>query len=255
MNVRVSCEFGQLPLCPRQARARVALIQDLVRFLEQGLRDSVGRLKVDLAPWTNQVLTRYLERMWAAPAADSLGEAEARQDATRAFEASYLATARMYREETAMPPLGGWAWSSDAPTTRTPAPVSGQGSAQAAFEMATSNAQRARMRALSLICIHEHLASCRYPAGHVSAAQKGFDAALAHFWQQKHQFEADRWRFAIVLGGPALEQVRNQLCAHLTDSTYSAVPYFTQDGHIPSRWPGELEEAFRADVRGLQAAG
>lgn len=253
MSAAPSCEFGQVRLSPAQAQARVGLVRDLVKFVEQGLRDSVGRLRVELAPWSTQVLERYLEPLWARMPSD-LDDEQARQDAARAFEASFLSAAQAHRFNLPLPTLYGWQWPGPAHS----APAAGnfttaEGSVQAAFEMSRGNALRARQRVITLLCVNDHLHSLRGTVGRVSAAQQAFDDALAYFWEQVRRFEADCWRFAIVLGGAVLEQVRQEIRAHLLDSTYSVVSYLTQDGLIPSRWGAELEADFHADVRRLSA--
>lgn len=253
MSAAPSCEFGQVRLSPAQAQARVGLVRDLVKFVEQGLRDSVGRLRVELAPWSTQVLERYLEPLGARMPSD-LDDEQARQDAARAFEASFLSAAQANRLKVPLPTLYGWQWASPAQSaSQTGNSTTAEGSVQAAFDMSRDNAMRARQRVVTLLCVNDHLLSFRGPVGRVSAAQQAFDAAFAHFWEQVRRFEADCWRFAIVLGGDMLEQVRQEIRDHLLDSTYSVVPYLTQDGLIPSRWGAELESNFHADVRRLAA--
>ncbi len=241
-------EFGDTMVPPASARARVELVQALVRFVKQGLRGIDGRTTVDLSAFSSAVVESYISALTGGFEVKALSAEEARADAFEAFKQSYLEMARRYEDGTPLPALHGWGPQEEAAPSEDDDNEPDDFSVHAALKVAKANAQRARMRVLCLYCLGAHLPRVLNDSRTSSAAGASYAAASEELWKQVKRFEMDIMMFAIVVGGKELAAARAQIVNQYLGPSNSVMQYLSMDGQLPSRWLSSSEQAFRDSV-------
>jgi hypothetical protein len=234
-------EFGELPGLREEAIARFKLVQALLFFVEQGLRDEAGTALLDLSPLSGALAERFAPIMCASHPAFPGETQGADARAFQAFETLYGRLAEQYRAAPALPPLRGFLVPSalrvvDVSEEREPTALD-------ALQVAGANRGLARSRALSLYCAGAHL-----PSG-PSAARRAHDDASKLLWLQALRFDKDVLMFSIVAGGEHLDACRKDILSRLLAPSTSLIQYLSPNGAIPGRWPADTEKNFAASLR------
>jgi hypothetical protein len=238
-------EFGELPGLREEAIARFKLVQALLFFVEQGLRDEAGTALLDLSPLSGALAERFAPILCSShqDSPEETQGADAR--AFQAFETLYGRLAKQWRSAPALPPLRGFLGPSalrvvDVSQEREPTALD-------ALQVAVANRGLARSRALSLYCAGAHLPS-ESPKG-PSAARRAYDDASKLLWLQALRFDKDVLMFSIVAGGEHLDACRKDILSRLLAPSTSLIQYLSPNGAIPGRWPADTEKNFAASLR------
>lgn len=225
-----------------EAAARIEVVRELERFIDKGFRPLAGR-----AP---SATVRGVCNLHVVACTDLLLRASASgltpEDAKARVQASFIQSFNTVsqRLRTNVPPLD---------FDKLHAGLEVSSTVEGALQMAKFNHGRALQRHVALEVLCGSLPESLLAGLHEKEVLDGAERVLQELNAQACRFKRDVLRFAILLGGHALEEQRESIAAFFARKKLSLIGHLTVDGGIPSSWPSSLEDAFYADLQKVGA--
>lgn len=233
--VPFNCLIG---LCQEDARARFNLVQDLERFVDGGLRDVAVDKPLGSIAGLAHALCAKLAQTLSIVHPSGMSATLARTRAQAVFCAAFTKQARVLRLSVI-----------DINLDQLHASPEEDFSVKGALELAHFNRHRALKRYVATLTLFHANRSQKSASLFEADVCVNVGQACTVLKRKAKDFEFDALRFALLLGGEALEAERQRVAMHLSQKSLSVIGFVSLEGAIPGHRPAQAEATLQADIQ------